>query len=810
MKKHSTTLLIFFGLLVLSAGYFYSVLDGKSLLVERDLAVFFIPPRILWTNILKGGEFPLWDPYSLSGHPLFATLQPGVLYPLNVLLLILPFDLAFNWTVIIHFPLAGIFTFILLRELGTSVAGSILAAVTFMLSGYLFSAHNVISTLFTVAWAPLVIFLFLRTIKYGSAVYSCLSGLTLAVMFLGGGIEALFGTVCLLLFLSFIPSVFDFNDGAVPVYAKPGRRLGLFASMIAVFLLLSAVQLLPFLELARQSTRAGGLSFFEATTWSFDVKDFVQFFIPDPYGYGFTNDKYWANQSWIKTVYTGSVPFMLSVFFFIKNGKKGLPFALLTLVFLSLAMGRNNFFYQYLYAWAPFFGKIRYPVKFLFMVFIFISISAGMGFDALKKGLDGKEDSAKRIITVLLALATLAAVAFGLLNFLDADVKRFLIDRGIDYPRYNHVRINVFNAKRALVFFMVFPSLLYLSYNSRRVRAFFPLAAVAILTVDLFFAHVGYYASMDSKEYHSKGLVMDLLEKDRGLYRVFTTPKTKNESITLPEGGGVAPFDENWLKGLNLDKERLAGYNLEHRIFNIDGVEVMKGGEYTNVLTLMNSQKGPDSTSIPAMLNVKYVVSLPKIESGEFELKKIIGCAGDVLDCTEDLKTMKVYEYRNFLPRFFVTDGWTVVKKPDELAAALLDKKFSPGKMAVLEEEPWKDGLKETTGAAQGRKSEVDVLRYRNNSIELGVRTSRPGILVASESYYPGWRVYVDGRERKLLKADYVLRGVALEAGAHNVKFVYDPLSFKIGASISAAALLTLSIWGIFHARAYRRQEGRA
>ncbi|MBI5903471.1 MAG: YfhO family protein [Deltaproteobacteria bacterium] len=732
-----------------------------------------------------------------------------MLYPLNVLLLILPFDLAFNWTVIIHFPLAGIFTFILLRELGASVAGSVLAAVTFMLSGYLFSAHNVISTLFTVTWAPFAIFLFLRTLKSGSAVYSCLSGLTLAMMFLGGGIEAFFATLCLLIFLTFFPSVFDFGNGAT-VYAGLKKRLLLWAVMTAVFLLLGAVQLLPFLELARQSTRAGGLSFFEATTWSFNVKDFVQFFIPDPYGYGFTNDRYWANQSWLKTVYTGSIPFMLGVFFFRKNGKKALPFALLTLVFLSLAMGRNNLLYHALYAWAPFFGKIRYPVKFLFMVFLFISISAGMGFDALKKGLDAGEPSAKRIITVLLALATIAAAAFGLLNFFDAEVKRFLIGRGIDYPQYNHVRINVFNAKRALVFFMVFPALLYLSYNSKKVRACFPLAAAAILTIDLFFAHAGYYASMSSKEYHGNGLVMDFLEKDRGLYRVFTTPKTKNESITLPEGGGAAPFDEKWLKGLNLDKERLAGYNLEHRIFNIDGVEVMKRGDYSNVLTLMNSRKGPDSTNIPAMLNVKYVVSLPKIESGDFELKKVIGCAADVLDCTEDLKTMKVYEYRNFLPRFFVTDGWSVVKKPDELVATLLDKKFSPGRLAILEEEPWKVVSRGAPESTQERKSEVDVLRYRNNSIELGVKAAHQGILVASESYYPGWRVYVDGREQKLLKADYVLRAVALEAGAHTVKFVYDPLSFKVGAFVSAATLLTLLISGIYHARTRRGQEGRA
>ena len=271
----------------------------------------------------------------------------------------------------------------------------------------------------------------------------------------------------------------------------------------------------------------------------------------------------------------------------------------------------------------------------------------------------------------------------------------------------------------------------------------------------------------------------------------------------------MAPFDEKWLKALNPDKERLAGYNLEHRIFNIDGVEVMRGGEYAGAFTLLNSRKRPDSTNMLAMLNVKYVVSLPKIESDDFELKEIIGCAGDRKGCTEDLFTMKVYEYKNFLPRFFMTYKWAVIREPRELASTLLDKKFFPGKLALLEEEPWKNGFKETPNAALKRKSEVKVLKYKNNSMELAVRTSHRGILVASESYYPGWRAYVDGRETKILKADYVLRAVPLEAGEHIVRFVYDPLSFKVGAVVSAATLFTLLISGIFHARACRRQKGR-
>jgi len=174
-------------------------------LTERDLSVFFIPPKILWVDVIKNWELPLWNPYYYSGIPLLAVLQPAVFYPLNILLLVLPFDLAFNWLIILHFFLAGVFTFLLLRELQASITGSFIGALIFMLGGYLISVHNLLSTLLSVTWVPLIILLSLRVLKKASLTYVVFTGIVLSIMFTGGGIEVVYGTLGLLLFLALLP-----------------------------------------------------------------------------------------------------------------------------------------------------------------------------------------------------------------------------------------------------------------------------------------------------------------------------------------------------------------------------------------------------------------------------------------------------------------------------------------------------------------------------------------------------------------------------------------------------------------------------
>jgi hypothetical protein len=64
-----------------------------------------------------------------------------------------------------------------------------------------------------------------------------------------------------------------------------------------------------------------------------------------------------------------------------------------------------------------------------------------------------------------------------------------------------------------------------------------------------------------------------------------------------------------------------------------------------------------------------------------------------------------------------------------------------------------------------------------------------PSILVLSEVYYPDWQVEVDGQPAEMLRADFILRGVALEGGEHEVVFRYDTTLIKKSAYASATTL---------------------
>ena len=837
-------------------------------------------------DAIKNWEFPLWNPYYYSGIPLLATLQPAVFYPFNILLLILPFDLAFNWIIILHFFLAGVFMLLFMRELGTSTTGSFIGSLIFMLGGYMISVHNLLSTLLSVTWVPLTILLYLRAIKRSSISYAIFTGIVLAIMFTGGGIEVVYGTLGLLLFLALLPEAFLSLYSENPPHPDPlpqgerepkvisppltggdegegGRfsesedssrncayltkRIAYLLLAIIIFLSLSAVQLIPFLELSHYSIRADGLSYFEATTWSMDLKDLVQFFIPDPYGYGTSEAKYWSNQSWLKTIYIGTIPFILSAFFFVENGRKTLAFLLLLFFSFVLAFGKNTVIYEYLYYYLPSFNKIRYPVKFLFLIFILLAISAGIGWDSLKQNFEKNRKSGKRIIFCLLFLATIAAVIFGGLSYFDKEVKDFLIANGIKYPDYNDVNINVFNTKRFLVIFIIAVLIFYSGLRSLKARKALPYLLVSILTIDLFFAHFGYYFTTTAEEYHKSSESMGFILKDKEWpFRIFVTPKTKkgivettsakdkDKTFLVPKlqlGNALSANDsKNVNVGIaNFDKEIIQGYNLERRIFDMEGIEVMRLSDYEKVFAFLTTAPGPDATNLFALLNVQYVLSIPKIKSKEFKLVKVIQAGSDKNRKKYGMdKFLKIYQNLNYLPRAFLVEKYKVLAKEEEYKKIMQGKEFRPGEEALLYEEPWASSLissshphpiptpsrgRESTdfpspggrGSRGGGKGSVVIKDYHNNSITLSVNTDRPRILVLSETYYPGWKVYVDGQEKKILKANFAFRAVPLSAGQHEVRFIYAPWTFKIGLYITLLTIISLLSFGILKIFIYRR-----
>lgn len=93
---------------------------------------------------------------------------------------------------------------------------------------------------------------------------------------------------------------------------------------------------------------------------------------------------------------------------------------------------------------------------------------------------------------------------------------------------------------------------------------------------------------------------------------------------------------------------------------------------------------------------------------------------------------------------------------------------------------------------------EVNIIKYENNKVEISCANRTEGILILSDQYYPGWSVYVNGIEQKILQANYCFRGVYLKPGENKIVFDYKSKTFNTGKWLSLYLLilsLIIVIW---------------
>lgn len=72
----------------------------------------------------------------------------------------------------------------------------------------------------------------------------------------------------------------------------------------------------------------------------------------------------------------------------------------------------------------------------------------------------------------------------------------------------------------------------------------------------------------------------------------------------------------------------------------------------------------------------------------------------------------------------------------------------------------------------------------------LKARLESPGMVVLADTYYPGWKLSIDGKPAPIYKVNRVMRGAAVEAGRHTLVFRYDPGSFRLGWRITMGGLV--------------------
>ncbi len=82
-----------------------------------------------------------------------------------------------------------------------------------------------------------------------------------------------------------------------------------------------------------------------------------------------------------------------------------------------------------------------------------------------------------------------------------------------------------------------------------------------------------------------------------------------------------------------------------------------------------------------------------------------------------------------------------------------------------------------------------------NDKILYNFHSTTPQFAVFSEVYYPrGWNAFIDGQKADYLKTDYVLRGMYVPAGNHEIEFRFEPKSFTEGRMISIIANLLVML----------------
>jgi uncharacterized membrane protein YfhO len=127
------------------------------------------------------------------------------------------------------------------------------------------------------------------------------------------------------------------------------------------------------------------------------------------------------------------------------------------------------------------------------------------------------------------------------------------------------------------------------------------------------------------------------------------------------------------------------------------------------------------------------------------------------------------------------------------ILSRMTSKDFRPDKEVLLEEELPPFFLLPKGG--DGKEKGVEFVSESNNRLKLLVKMKEKGLLVLSDTYFPGWKAFVNGKKEKIYRANYNFRAIPLEAGDYDIQFIYDPITFKIGISISLITLMGILIY---------------
>jgi hypothetical protein len=164
---------------------------------------------------------------------------------------------------------------------------------------------------------------------------------------------------------------------------------------------------------------------------------------------------------------------------------------------------------------------------------------------------------------------------------------------------------------------------------------------------------------------------------------------------------------------------------------------------------------------------------------------------------------VKIFRNLHYMPRCFIVHDFEVIKSPPQILERMLSNEFDMRKSVIIEEDP---NIPETGAGQKSGMPSASIIDYAPNKVVITASLQEEGLLVLTDCYYPGWRATVDGKENKILRADYLFRAVRLPAGDHTICFEYKPMSFYVPLALSLLTLFCVA--GIFLGKAFLHRTG--
>ncbi|MDT8318435.1 MAG: YfhO family protein [bacterium] len=759
--------------------------------------------------VLNNGQFPLWIPAHFSGLPHIDATHSIQFNIYCLMYYIMPLPLAFNLFMIAHFFFAGFFTYIFAKEVGLKKSGAFMAGLVFMFSGVLVSHMYVghMAKIVTWAYIPLLLFLVSQGIEKRRITYFLIAGIVMGHQFLGGHMQmAYYSTLFVGVFVLFKIYVCRRKGEKLHIWLlKPGAYFVL-ATTIAV--LLYSIQLIPsYLYTQKYSERSGGTSYEFSTSWSFSPKELPGIFVRDPFGWERPKkDEYFQHVNMEGSFpdnfvdYWGPMPQRLAGEYF---GVLPLILALIGIVFrrdrfswfftgaavltLLLSMGKYTPLYWLAYKLVFGFSYFRVPLSIFALTVFALSILAGRGLDfILSEKSDKEKKDSKKLVMVMFVFGVLSLVATALIGLfgesyltaLQSPFDKFRL-AGQSFTYSEILMDRLVKIRQGMVVLTIFTALstaaLYLYFIGKLKKNHLTVVLLLIVIIDLW--AYGYdfikYAKIDDNSFYGKYDSVKLLNKEK---------------------------ETEKFRALAIDDRSIPNGYINMRSFSYHGIELINGRHDLAPIYYQQLQKiAITNPKLLSLLNTKYILvsennDLRRVFRGMPDMEKKIPLI------MKDEK-FKMYKNKAYLDRAFIVNQVRIVSDEKYVLGYMTKTAFDPVAEVVLEEKPVRPDGKVNAPADANRAT---IESYTPNHVTINAELKQEGVLVLADTYYPDWKVYVDGVEGKIYKADYALRGVYLTAGTHKVEFVYDSKILKITGAVSLVTLI-LTLGGIIFI--YRRER---